>query len=395
MAERRYVIIGAGVAAVTAAETIRKADAAGEILLLSREKELPYARPMLSKSPLLSMELKRMTLHDAAWYWEHRITLRLGTTVDGLDTDRHAVYCGDEEIPYDKCILATGSRNFIPPFPGRETVDACDIRTIDDLRRVRRLAVPGGKAVVIGGGVIGLEMAAEIGRYGMSVTVLEALDRLMPRLIDADTSAWLERHLPLDIVTGVSITALRRQGNKTVVEDKTGRSWTCDLLIVSCGIRAETALAREAGITCDRAIVVNEKMETSAPDVYACGDCAEFRGVNVALWNQGLAQGAVAGANASGGEAYYAGCDSSLIMMMDGVGLFALGDLGQSGEGYRVEEYDWPALQSLLVDPRRPAVPGHGRKVWKDGRLVGAVLLGDLTRMYEWKREVLERRTTE
>lgn len=395
MAAKCYVIIGAGVAGVTAAETIRGADPAGEILLLSKEKELPYSRPMLSKAPLMSMELKPMALHEASWYRAQRIELRLGTTAERLDPENHRILCGGEWIAYDACILATGAYNFIPPFPGRENVEICDIRTLEDLRRVRRLAVPGGKAVVIGGGVIGLEIASEIRRYGMEVTVLEALDRLMPRLIDAETSAWLAERLPLDIVTGVKITGLRRAEGRSVVDAEGDRSWPCDLLVVSCGVRAETALAREAGLTCSRAIVVNERMETDVPDVYACGDCAEFRGVNYALWNQGQRQGAVAGANAAGGSAVYTGCDSSLVMQLDDVGVFALGDLGQSGDGYTVEEYELPAPASLQVDPRRPAVPGRGKKVWKDGRLKGVALLGNLTSMNDWKRELLEGRNAE
>ena len=391
MRVKRYVIVGAGIAGVTAAEAIRAADAAGEILLLSAERELPYARPMLSKAPLLSMELKPLALHDRAWYAEKRIDLRLGCRADRLDPAARRLSCGGESIFYDKCILATGARNFIPPFPGREDVEICDVRTLDDLRRLRRRAVPGGKAVVIGGGVIGLEMAAELRHYGIRTTVLEAMDRLMPRLIDADTSAWLVGNLPIEVVTGVSIAALRREGGRTVVEEKDGRRWTCDLLVVSCGVRADTDLARGAGIACDRAITVNERMETSAPDVYACGDCAAFRGFNAALWSQGQAQGRVAGVNAAGGSAVYTGCDTSLVMTMGDLGLFALGDLGQNGgDDLRVEESDWPASEGLLIDSRRPAVPGHGRRVYRDDKLIGAALLGDLTKMQEWKRELLE-----
>ena len=387
---RRYVIVGAGIAGVTAAEAVRRQDPTGEILLLSRERELPYSRPLLSKAPLLSLELKRMALHDAAWYRELGIDLRLGVEAEALDPAAHSLICGGQSISYDRCVLATGAYNFIPPFAGRDEVEICDIRTLEDLRRVRRLSVPGGRAVVIGGGVIGLEMAAELGRYGMEVTVLEAMDRLMPRLIDSDTSDWLKRHLHLRVETGVNIALLRREGRQTVVEEADGRAWSCDLLLVSCGVRADIGLAQKAGIPCGRAILVNERMETGAADVWACGDCASFRGFNAALWSQGLAQGRVAGTNAAGGSAVYSGCDTSLTVMMDKVGLFALGDLGQAGGDYRIEESDWPASRDLLVDPRRPSVPGHGRKVWKDGKLVGVALLGDLTRMYAWKKLLLE-----
>ena len=346
---------------------------------------------MLSKSPLLSLGLKSFALHDEEWYREQNIDLRLGVSVDKLDVEEQNILAGGRSISYDKCIIATGASNFIPPFKGREEVEICDIRKISDLKHLRRLAFPGGKAVVIGGGVIGLEMAAEIRRYGMEVTVLEAMPRLMPRLIDERTSDLLTKRLPFEVFTGVNILKLSRKGEETVIEDDLGRSWNCDLLIVSCGVRAEVSLALDAGIACNRAIVVNQKMETSAKNVYACGDCAEFEGFNAALWSEGLAQGEVAGRNAAGEESIYTGCDTSLVMMMDDLGLFSMGDLGQTGEGYVIEEREWQPEARLLIDPRRPEKEGFSRKIFKDGKLVGAVLIGDLTSMNEIKEEILGR----
>ena len=389
--KKRYVVIGAGIAGITAAETIRSLDQDGEIMIFSKEKELPYSRPMLSKSPLLSLGLKSFALHDEEWYREQNIDLRLGVSVDKLDVEEQNILAGGRSISYDKCIIATGASNFIPPFKGREEVDICDIRKISDLKHLRRLAFPGGKAVVIGGGVIGLEMAAEIRRYGMDVTVLEAMPRLMPRLIDERTSDLLTKRLPFEVFTGVNILKLSRKGEETVIEDDLGRSWNCDLLIVSCGVRADLSLALDAGIACNRAIVVNQKMETSAKNVYACGDCAEFEGFNAALWSEGLAQGEVAGRNAAGEESIYTGCDTSLVMMMDDLGLFSMGDLGQTGEGYVIEEREWQPGPRLLIDPRRPEKEGFSRKIFKDGKLVGAVLIGDLTSMNEIKEEILGR----
>ena len=389
--KKRYVIIGAGIAGITTAETIRSLDQDGEIIIFSKEKELPYSRPMLSKSPLLSLGLKSFALHDEEWYREQNIDLRLGVSVDKLDVEEQNILAGGRPISYDRCIIATGASNFIPPFKGREDVEICDIRKISDLKHLRRLAFPGGKAVVIGGGVIGLEMAAEIRRYGMEVTVLEAMPRLMPRLIDERTSDLLTERLPFEVFTGVNILKLSREGEETVIEDDQGRSWNCDLLIVSCGVRADVSLALGAGIACNRAIMVNQKMETSAKNVYACGDCAEFEGFNAALWGEGLAQGEVAGRNAAGDESIYTGCDTSLVMMMDDLGLFSMGDLGQTGEGYVIEEREWQPEARLLIDPRRPEKEGFSRKIFKDGKLVGAVLLGDLTSMNEIKEQILGR----
>lgn len=397
MADKQYVVIGAGIAGVSAAEAIRRQDPDGEITLLSGERDLPYARPMLSKAPLLSLELKQLTLHPAEWYRQQGIRLRLDAAAQSLDPAGRTVVCGGEVLRYDKCVLAVGARNFIPPFPGAADVPLCGVRTLEDLRHVRRLAGGKRRAVVIGGGVIGLEMAAELSRYGLEVSVLEAMPSLMPRLIGENISCWLQEQLPqLHIHTGVSIRRLYRDGGETVVENGDGKCWRCDILLVSCGVRADTDLAQKAGIICERAVVVNERMETSVPDVYACGDCAQFQGSNAALWNQGLRQGVTAGTNAAGGDAVYAGCDTSLALNLDGVGLFALGDLGQSGgRAYRIEEESWPARRTFQVDPRRPAVPGKSIRVWRGKQLTGVALLGDLRRMQALKAELLEQRRGE
>ncbi|MCI8439557.1 MAG: NAD(P)/FAD-dependent oxidoreductase [Oscillospiraceae bacterium] len=388
MAERRYLVIGGGIAGVSAAEAIREQDPSGRIVLLSAERELPYARPLLSKAPLLSPEMKKLALHPQKWYTDRDIELRLGVAARHLDTQRRTVDCGGETLPYDRCVLALGANNFIPPFQGREEVPLCGLRTLDDLRRLQRLALGKERAVVIGGGVIGLELAAELVRYGLEVSVLEAMPSLMPRLIGPDISRWLQEQLPrLHIHTGVSITRLYRSGEEMVVEADGGQ-WTCQVLAAACGVRANTALAAEAGIDCQRAIVVNERMETSAAGVYACGDCAQFQGFNAALWNQGLRQGAAAGNSAAGGQAVYTGCDTSLVLNLDGTALFAMGNLSPA-DG-RTEWEDWPARTPFQVDPRRPAVPGRCVRVWQGDRLVGAALLGDLTGMQALKAELRE-----
>ena len=310
MAERRYLVIGGGIAGVSAAEAIREQDPSGRIVLLSAERELPYARPLLSKAPLLSPEMKKLALHPQKWYTDRDIELRLGVAARHLDTQRRTVDCGGEALPYDRCVLALGANNFIPPFQGRDEVPLCGLRTLDDLRRLQRLALGKERAVVIGGGVIGLELAAELVRYGLEVSVLEAMPSLMPRLIGPDISRWLQEQLPrLHIHTGVSITRLYRSGEEMVVEADGGQ-WTCQVLAAACGVRANTALAAEAGIDCQRAIVVNERMETSAAGVYACGDCAQFQGFNAALWNQGLRQGAAAGPGRLHGLRHVPGAES-------------------------------------------------------------------------------------
>ena len=186
--------------------------------------------------------MKKLALHPQKWYTDRDIELRLGVAARHLDTQRRTVDCGGETLPYDRCVLALGANNFIPPFQGREEVPLCGLRTLDDLRRLQRLALGKERAVVIGGGVIGLELAAELVRYGLEVSVLEAMPSLMPRLIGPDISRWLQEQLPrLHIHTGVSITRLYRSGEEMVVEADGGQ-WTCQVLAAACGVGVPTLL---------------------------------------------------------------------------------------------------------------------------------------------------------
>ena len=391
MRKAAYVIAGAGVAGVSAAAAIRELDREGEILLADGEGDLPYARPMLTKRPLASFDRCDIPLHDEGWYREQRITLLRCARVEGLDAAAKTVRVGGETIEYGRCILATGASNFVPPFAGKDLPGLCTIRTKDDIRRIKAAALLGRRCVIIGGGVIGLECAFELCRYGLEVTVLEAMPYLMPRQLDEETSrAFQSQVRDFAIHTDVKIEALEGTEAVSAVRLADGRGFPCDFVVVACGVRANVSLAREAGIAVERAIVVNERMETSAPAVFACGDCAQYQGVNAALWSQGMEQGRVAGINAAGGSAAYTGCDMSLVLNSRRIALFALGDLGQNAAGddsYSIEVSRGAGKDRLYVNPRSGSF--YEKKVYRDGKLVGAALIGNLAAMYGLKEEIL------
>ncbi|HWQ51646.1 MAG TPA: FAD-dependent oxidoreductase, partial [Terriglobales bacterium] len=376
--QTKYVVLGSGAAGVTAAAAIRERDPEGRIVLVSGEKEMTYKRPMLSKTPLRSLRRACVALHEDNWYGEQRIALLLGRQVLALDAAQKTVTLEDGAIRYEKCVYALGGTNFVPPFKGVELPGVLTVRTLEDVRRMKRSAIGSDRAVIIGGGVIGLEIALELARYGMEVTVLEALPRLMPRQLDPDTSARLQTLLTgLHIHTGVTVEEIGGDGQAQWVRLADGRVFPCGLVMVSCGQKANVAVAQAAALRCGRAVIVNARMETSAPDIWACGDCAEYEGVNVALWSQAVAEGMVAGANAAGGAETLSPFDASLILNSEIMSLFALGDLGQNPEKTYECDVTERRFDEFSINARLPFAVE--KRFYSGGRLVGGCILGNLS----------------
>ncbi len=387
MKQTDYLVIGAGIAGVSAARAIRERDKEGRILLLSAEKRPPYSRPLLTKKPLSTFSLSQFQLYPPTWYRDNHITLWPGVTVQKLDTDAQYAYTDTDTIAYRSCVLATGASNFVPPFPGREKKGVFTIRTTEDMLQIKRQAAFARRAVLIGGGIIGLECALQLSEYGLDVTVLEAMEYLMPRQLDRDTSQAFRASISAFAVhTNVKIRELTGEDTISGVMLEDGRTFPCDFLIVACGVRANIQLAQQAGIAAQRAIVVNDRMETSVPGVYACGDCAQHNGMNLALWSQGMAQGRVAGTNAAGGSEQYTGCDSSLVINTPQASLFALGNLSVD-EDCSCTIATGSVPPGYTVNQKYPLT--YEKRVYQNGKLKGAALMGNLSAMAGLKLEIL------
>lgn len=332
--DRKYLIVGGGIAAISAAEAIRRRDGTGEITLLSAEDYLPINRPMLTKDLVTaSTAPESLAVHDAGWYAERGITLKLGMTVTGLDPEKkEASTDKGERFYYDKLVWAAGAECFVPPFRGRDKPGVITIRHLWDSAELTRRMAGAKSAVVIGGGVLGLEAASELMRAGIKVTVLEATPQIVGRQVDRTTADKLKEFmsgLGVECLEGVSIQEITGGDEADGVLLADGRHFPADFVLVSCGNRANLGPMKEAGATIDRAIVVNARMETSLPDVYACGDCCQFDGVNFQLWQEASDQGRTAGANAAGEETLYRHQMLGLSMEGFGTSLYALGDPGK------------------------------------------------------------------
>jgi 3-phenylpropionate/trans-cinnamate dioxygenase ferredoxin reductase component len=272
----RVVIIGAGQAGAQVAISLRQAGFAGEVILLGEEGEPPYQRPPLSKAYMSGeMPLERTYIRSPAYYAKSAIDLRLGARVDRILPDRRAVVAADRELAYDVLLICTGTRARRLRLPGEDFEGVFYLRTLGDSERIRSAARAGAKAVIIGGGYIGLEIAASLSKLGCAVLVLEALDRVMNRVVAPPVSDFFAREHAahgVEILTGVAVSALAGESAIEGVASADGRSWPADLVVIGVGAAPNDELARDAGLAVENGILVDEFGRTSDPAIFAAGD---------------------------------------------------------------------------------------------------------------------------
>src|SRR5580704_7147128 len=312
---RRIVIVGAGPAGVGAALAARAQDPAAEILLLTDELCEPYEKPPLSKAVLAG----KAKPHDAPiagpnGVGGHKIALKPGMRGAAIDRGGRAVVTqAGERIPYDALVLATGSINRVLPMfpPGQPRIHYLRIEA--EARALREELGRSRALLVVGAGLIGLEVAASASELGIKTTVLEVAPRILARVCDAETSALVQAHHAahgVDIRLGTAISAVRTlPDGRIAIETQAGETFTADLVVVGTGVVPDDRLARAAGLDVQDGIVVDDHGFTSDPTILAAGDCTRFVGpsgpVRLENWRHAQEQGAVAGRNAAGGDAAY------------------------------------------------------------------------------------------
>lgn len=297
-AAEKVVVVGAGMVGHRFVDELVRGDRAGryEIELIGAEEYEPYNRILLSEVLAGRADLRALglPLPDA-----ERVVFRRGVAVDEIDTEARELLLSDgTRSTYDRLVLATGARAFVPPLPGlaEEPKHVHVLRTLDDTRNIAARAMNAKHAVVLGGGLLGLEAACGLRRRGVPVTVLDLDDHLMATQLDPAPSRMLAtqlRSLGIDVITGTSVAEVISAYEEIVAVRLTdGRLLAADLMLVSCGIRAETGLAARAGITVDRGIIVDDELRTSDPLVHAIGDCAQapngMTGLLAPGWNQAV-----------------------------------------------------------------------------------------------------------
>ena len=381
-----YVILGGGAAGFYAASAIRERDRTGSVIMISDEPYRPYNRPMLTKSIMAELDGEQIAIEDESWYEENKIRLLLEKQVEAIDTENKEVILSDGlKLTYTKLIYALGSECFIPPIKGKDKKEVISIRRLEDTKKIGAMLPKVKNVVVIGGGVLGLEAAWEMKKAKCHVTVLEAAPLLMGRQLDqgaADMLKLISEGKDIQIHTGAQITEILGEEHVTGVQLAGGEIFPADLVIVSAGVRANIAAASQAGIETDRAVVVNEHMETSIPDIYACGDCAQYQGINYAIWPQAMEQGKVAGANAAGEPLVYKGVSAALNFHGMGTALFAAGDNGKNSN-----------LVYKTVEFKDMGKKQYRKYYFLTNRLCGVILIGDVSAMAKMT-QLLEQHAT-
>ena len=366
---QKLVVIGAGMASGRFLEHLFDADpAAYEVTLFNAEPRGNYNRIMLS--PVLSGEksFAEIVTHDDDWYAENKVTCRFGEKVLSVDTARKVVVGEKGEVPYDKLVFGTGSSAFIIPCPGHDLPGVVTFRDLEDTDAMTEAAAkPGARAVVIGGGLLGLEAAAALRLRGMEVTVLHLMGHLMERQLDPAAGYLLKKDLErrgITVMLEASTDRIEGDGHVEKVVLKDGTELPCDIVCMAVGIRPAVQLAQESGIPCGRAIHVDAQMRTGVEDVYAVGECVEFEGNLFGLVAPLYDQAKVLAKTLTGEDAGFAMKELSTKLKVTGCDLFSAGDFAE-GEGRE---------DIIFRDPARGV---YKRLVIEDSKLVGAVLYGD------------------
>jgi len=373
-----FVIVGAGIAGISAAESIRKVSPDAEIVVVSKEAELPYYRLNLTRYLAGEIGAEHLPLHPESWYQEQNIQLKLSTELCTVDVAQQRLKLRDgEDLPYNKLIMAMGSHPFVPPVSGVNRENVTILRTKGDADYILEQAQSHARVVVIGGGLLGLEAAGALVDKVESVAVVEGYGWLLPRQLTCEAAVHVEQH-----VRSLGIGLHQEARVKEIVGDERARGVLledgelipADLIIISTGVRPNSYVARLAGLEVNHGIVVNNHLQTSAPDIYAAGDVAEHQGMVYGIWAPSQFQGTMAGLNAAGSPSEFIGIPRSNVLKVLGFDMFSIGQIAPEDASYEVIE---------------GTVDGYYQSfVFRDNHLVGAILLGDTSQSAHVKHTV-------
>jgi len=366
------VVVGNGMAGMRTVEELLALDAGMyDITVFGAEPRTNYNRILLS--PVLAGEktADQIVLHPRSWYADHGITLHAGDPVLAIDRQRRIVRSRSGlEVRYDRLLLATGSQPFIVPVPGAALPGVVGFRDLDDVEQMLAAARRGGHAVVIGGGLLGLEAANGLQRRGMTVTVVHLAAGLLNQQLDGAASLLLKAALEgrgLRILLGAQTAAILGADKVQGIRFADGAELAADLVVMAAGVRPNVALARAAGLHVERAIVVDDTLQSFDPRVYAVGECVQHRkatfGLVAPIWDQAR----VCAAHLAGlGHRRYVQQATATKLKVTGIDLYSAGDI-----------VGGPGTEDVVLRDRRAGV--YKRLVLAGSRLSGAVLYGDVS----------------
>ena len=364
------VIVGNGMAAARLVDELATA-ALGRyaIAVIGDEPRLAYNRVLLSSVLAGETASHEIELRPAAWWRDRGVTVKYGSVVSEIDVGRRELkIAGEESIEFSRLVLATGSTPLRLNVPGADLSGVHTFRDSRDVDLLLTLAAKKKRVVVVGGGLLGLEAAYGLAKAGAPVTLLHLTDRLMDRQLDPAAAALLKSLVEkkgIRILLNASTARIHGGSCVEGVELADGRGIEADAVIFAAGIRPNTQLAKDAGIAVNRGIVVDDQLQTSIPNIFALGECAEHRGICYGLVEPAYEQGRVLARHLAARDAAYLGSVVATNLKVSGVSVFSAGEfMGADG-----------SEAILLSDVRRGT---YKKLVIADGRLTGAVLIGDV-----------------
>ena len=363
----RLVVVGAGIAGISAIEAFRNITTGGTATLVSREPDLPYYRLNLTRYLAGEIPGTDLPIHEASWFSQRDVDLKLGADVAEIRLEEQCVRLRDNTtLPYDKLIVTMGAHPFMPPIPGYAREGLISLRTVRDAKWILDFLQPGMRCVVIGGGLLGLETAGALAARKADVTLLESYEWLMPRQLNRQAGEILQSHVEqIGVVVRNNARTRELLGDERVagVELEDGETIPADLVIVATGIRPNSHLARRVGLVVNKGIVVDNQLTSSHGSVYAAGDVAEHQGVLYGNWAASQFQGGIAGMNAAGRSAHFGGIPRSNTLKVLGLDLLSIGQ-------FEPEDGSFQVIETRQAE-------AYYRFVFRDEHLVGSVLVGD------------------
>jgi len=364
----KAVIIGNGLAGTMAAKTLRELDPEVEIVVFAEEKYSYYPRPNLIEYISGKLPYERIFAFTGDWHVRQKIDIRLGTAVRKIRSESREVELdADRRESYDVLLIANGALSFIPPIKGTDKRGVFTLRTLDDAQAVIEYLKDRHQVVIIGGGLLGLEIARAIRLRGAEVEVVEFFDRLLPRQLDAQGAALLRSQveaLGMRVRLGVTTEEVLGQNEVAGIRLKDGEVVGADMAVVAAGVRPNLSLPHDAGLATDKGLVVDDRMQTSHPQIFAAGDGVQHRGKLYGIIPASFEQARAAAYNMLGQEKLYQGTMPSTTLKVVGLYVTSLGLANPEGQGY----------EEIRKFSKEEGI--YKKIVLQDGALVGAIWMG-------------------
>lgn len=377
MKKAKYLIIGNGIAGLSAAKEIRSNDNNSSIVMVSNEASLTYYRVKLTEYISKDFKDEELLVSKEAWYEDNKIEVLLRKIVEKIDTEGQIVRLDDGlEINYEKLLIATGSRPFVPPINGKYKEGVFALRTLRDLHQFKDYIKSSNSISVIGGGLLGLEAAWSLKQLGKEVNIIEFAPYLLPRQLDKEIGDKLEgklNNLGFNVFTASFAEEILGEDRADGIRLNDDRTIETEAILVSSGIRPNLDLVRDTDIQFDKGIIVDDHMRTNIKNIYAAGDVVEINTMVLGLWTAGNEQGKVAGGNMAEGDLSYKQPRIFTNLQIGDIKLFSAGDINLFDE---IHEYK---------DDENGI---HHKLFGKDGKVTGVILFGDLKNMNNLRNAV-------